>query len=549
MIKFFKILFFIIIPNLMCAQVAENSYRIFFTDKNHSNYTIENPLEFLSQKAIDRRIRQNIEIVENDLPVSKYYIDSLKNLGLTVLNESKWFNSAVIYSSDQDLIDTITSLEFIKSVQKSQGKLSTNEFLPAPKEIINNNFTFDKSLDYGEGETQISMINGLTLHNAGYKGQNMTIAVIDAGFYNVDILPAFDSLWLNNQILGIKDFVDKDVQVFDASNHGMKVLSVIGGNIPGQLIGTAPKAKFWLLRSEQTASEFSIEEDNWVAAAEFADSVGVDIINSSLGYSEFDDTSQNYHYSDMDGNTTFVTKGADMAASKGILVVNSAGNLGDDPWKYISAPADADSVLTVGAVDSFATLAYFSSLGPTSDGRIKPNVVAMGYKTAVQGIDGNITYSNGTSVSSPIISGMAACLWQKYPELTNMEIIEKIEQSSHQYSNPDNEMGYGIPDFGEAAELENINLISVINNGAFIETYPNPFIDNLTIEILLKNITTLNIEIYSSSGTKIKEINTKSQSLKSVIKLSNLGNYPAGIYILKIKIDNQYITKKISKIN
>ena len=549
MVKFLKILLLLIIPNTIYAQVAENSYRIFLTDKNHNEYSILNPQEFLSQKSIHRRLKHNIEIIENDLPLSTYYLDSLKKLGVTILRKSKWLNSAVIYTIDQNLLDTITSIEFIKSIQRANIELNTNRNKAFEIERLYQDSVSGKSLDYGEATTQISIINGQTLHNAGYMGQNMTIAIIDAGFYNVDILPAFDSLWFNNQILGIKDFVDDDNYVYDASNHGMKVLSIIGGNIPGKIIGTAPKANFWLLRSEQTASENSIEEDNWVAAAEFADSVGSDIINSSLGYSEFDDTLQNHSYSDMDGNTTFITKAADIAASKGILIVNSAGNLGDDPWKYISAPADADSILTVGAVDSFASLAYFSSLGPTSDGRIKPNVVAMGYNTAVQGNDGNIAYSNGTSFSTPIISGMAACLWQKYPELNNMEIIEKVQQSAHQYSHPDNKLGYGIPDFGKAAELDDINSISVINNEAFIKTYPNPFKDNLTIEILIKNKAFLNIELFSFSGIKIKEINTNIESYKTIIKLSNLEKNPTGIYILKIKIGNQYITKKISKIN
>lgn len=550
MIKLFKIISLLLLSTVAYSQVAENCYRLYLTDKNYNTYDLNNPEEFLTTKSINRRLKQNISLQINDLPVSQFYLDSLKKLGLTILNKSKWLNTVVVYTNDIELIDTIDYYGFIRTFQKSTKTLDSNSFKDI---LVRNEMTLTKTkgdnYDYGFGSTQISMVNGHTLHRSGFRGENISIAIIDAGFYNVDILPAFDSLRINNQILGTKDFVDGDTQVFDASNHGMKVLSVMASNIPGELIGTAPKANYWLLRSEETSSEYSIEEDNWLAAAEFADSVGVDIINSSLGYTEFDDPLQNYIYENLDGNTTFITKAADIAASKGILVVNSAGNLGDDPWKYISAPADADSILTVGAVDSFAASVYFSGIGPTSDGRIKPDVTAMGYRAAVQGNDGNITFSNGTSFSAPIISGMAACLWQYFPNLSNMEIIHKIQESAHQYSNPDYQMGYGIPDFGKAAGLENINLISVINNEAFIKTYPNPFTDNITIEFLIKISEQINIELYNSTGEKMRTEFAYPNTYKTTIIIKDLAQYSSGIYYLKIKIGDSYITKTICKIN
>ena len=543
------ILFLFTYINLF-SQVSENKYRLYITDKDNNEYSIENPEEFLSAKSLNRRIKQGISIQINDLPVSKFYLDSLENLGLTIINKSKWLNTVVVHTTNTQLIDTIDRYSFIKSKQKSTSSVSSNSYKNLLERNIQNFVAkSDNYFDYGYATTQISMINGHVLHRNGYQGQGITIAVIDAGFCDVDILPAFDSLRLNNQILGTKDFVDNDIQVFDASNHGMKVLSTMGANIPGQLIGTAPKANYWLLRSEQALTEFSIEEDNWAAAAEFADSVGADIINSSLGYTEFDDINQNYTYADMDGNSTFITKAADLAASKGILVVNSAGNLGDDPWKYISAPGDGNSVLTVGAVDSYASLAYFSGLGPTSDGRIKPNVCAMGYQTAIQGTDGNITVGNGTSFSSPIIAGMAACLWQFYPELNNMDILRKIEESAHQYSSPDNKLGYGIPDFGKAANFGNTDIISIINNEALIKTYPNPFVNNIHIEFLLKLNGIIVIELYNTIGEKLKVEKINAQDYNMVIELQNLNNLPEGIYFLKIRIGNQYITKTLSKIN
>lgn len=529
------------------SQVAENSYRLFLTDKNNNSHTLSAPGEFLSQKALDRRTKYNIEINLSDLPVSRTYLDSLNSLGLQILNISKWLNSIVVYSDDHELIDTITQLGFVKSKKKIANNLTPSaKRMLFTKSHLTEALGQDDHLDYGYGTTQISMINGHALHINGYKGQGITIGVIDAGFYNVDILPAFDSLKFNNQILGTRDFVDGDQQVYDASEHGMKVLSTMGGNIPGQLIGTAPKASYWLLRSENVSTEFSIEEDNWVAAAEFADSIGCDIITSSLGYTEFDDVSQNYSYADMDGNTAFITKAADIAASKGILVINSAGNLADDPWTYISAPADGDSVLTVGAVDAFADYAYFSGIGPTYDGRIKPNVAAMGYQTSVQGSSGAITVANGTSFSAPIIAGMAACLWQYYPDLNNMEIIKKIEESAHQYTNPDNKLGYGIPDFGKAAELTESTISKFIDQ-AIIKIYPNPFTEHVNIEITQKLTQDISVKLFNITGYKISEY--KYSKVKSaVIHISDLGKLSSGIYLLKITIGDRVIQKSISKI-
>jgi subtilisin family serine protease len=544
-----NILFLLFLPFVTFSQVAENSYRLYLTDKNNNEFSISNPEEYLSAKATQRRTNQYISITENDLPISNYYLDSLKSLGLEILIKSKWLNTVVVYTTDYELIDTITKYGFIKSKYKSFSHSTTELQIDLYKTTSSNlEFSSNDYFDYGYGTTQISMINGHALHQNNYQGQGITIAVIDGGFFDVDILPAFDSLWYNSQILGSKDFVDGDEQVYDASDHGMKVLSTMGANMPGELVGTAPKANYWLLRSEKTEDENTLEEDNWVAAAEFADSVGADIITSSLGYSEFDDKTQNYTYSDMDGNSTHITKGADIAASKGILVVSSAGNSGNDAWKYITAPGDGDSVLTVGAVDSYASLASFSGQGPTYDGRIKPNICAMGYQTSVQGVDGNITVANGTSFSAPIIAGMAACLWQKNPESTNMDIIRKIEESAHQYSDPDNLMGYGIPDFAKAAELQSSSSNSIIKDEAFVKSYPNPFIDNLNIEFVINHNETIIIDLYNSTGVKILVKNFKAAPPISTIGLNNLGDLPTGIYFMKIRIGNQQIVKTLSKV-
>ena len=528
------------------SQVAENCYRLFLTNKYNTGFSVHNPEEFLSQESIDRRIRQNIEITETDLPVSNEYIDSLKSLGLKVLTKSKWLNSVVVYSTDITLMDTITQLGFIKSKQKTHSEISSSSLITTlqRKNLTQTNDTYYP--DYGSSGIQISMLNGHILHRSGYNGSGKTIAVIDAGFLDVDILPAFDSLWFNNQILGVKDFVDNDNEVFDAPSHGMKVLSIMGGNIPGELIGSAPKANYWLLRSEDNSSEQSIEEDYWVAAAEFADSVGADIINSSLGYTEFDNSDQDYSYSDLNGNTTIITKAADIAASKGILVISSAGNLGDDPWKYISAPADGDSVLTVGAVDSYANYAYFSGLGPTTDGRIKPNIAAMGLHTVLMGTDGNITTGNGTSFSAPLISGLAACLWESSPELTNMEIFKRIEESSHHFSSPDYFLGYGIPDFGKASGITNSGL-SILEENIIVKIYPNPFYSEINIELFQKSRNLIVIGLYSITGEKIFESEEFIENYGSIKISKNLNTLPSGIYLMKISTTNDAVIRRICK--
>ena len=330
---------FIILANVsLCfqtiGQIAPQKYFIEFTDKNNSAYSIDRPLEFLSPLALERRQNQGIQIEQNDLPVNENYIAAVVNFGVTILTRSKWFNGITIYSVNSNLLDSISHLPFVKKIiksnninyLKSDNKYISEELLLQENNTIANcklsNENTSLSYSYGASYKQIHMMNGDSMHRMGFRGEGKIVAILDAGFYRADILPAFDSLWANNQILGTKDFIHPGNNVFLEYEHGMEVLSVIGGNIPGQLIGSAPKAKFWLLRTEEKSSENIIEEYNWESAAEFADSAGVDIINSSLGYTTFDDPAQNHTCADMNGNTTPVTMGANIAATKGIIVVN-----------------------------------------------------------------------------------------------------------------------------------------------------------------------------------------------------------------------------------
>ena len=526
-------------PVTSAQNVAK--YRIEFADKNRNPYSIEKPEEFLSQRAIQRRIRQNIAVSKSDLPVNPHYTDSLRSLGLRIINRSKWFNSVLIETGDTILLDTICKITFIDSVTLVKPSVL--------KKSLRNKFIPESYADLAKQTTQndqLTMLNGHILHEYGYKGEGMQIAVIDAGFTDADILPAFDSLWTNNQILGQRDFVDGDNWVLDAHPHGMIILSILGGNLPNELTGSAPGADYWLLRSEDTGSEHRIEEENWVSAAEFADSAGVDVINTSLGYSTFDDTLQSYTYKEMDGRTTRISKGAVMAASKGILVVVSAGNEGNKLWKYITTPADADSILAVGAVDTYGTVASFSSVGPSFDGRIKPDIAALGVGTVAQGLGSGLIGCNGTSCSAPVISGLAACLWQANYQLSNIEIIEMIKQSSSQYQNPDTLIGYGLPNFANA--LSRIGADLPYSSIRIKGIYPNPFLDKISllfIQIAPKDIF---LELYNIQGKMIMQkryINLPSGEFE--LTIDNLGNLSQGIYIIKVLSGEYCHVKKLVK--
>jgi len=531
-----------IIFNPAIAQES-NIYKfwISFTDKNGTPYTISSPEEFLSDRAINRRIRYGIPVTESDLPVNPVYTDSLRKLNATLLYTSKWFNAAVIETMDSALVTLLNQQSFISHTKLLYPSSHLNE--PVLKA-----FRDDKNistLDYGLASQQIILHHGERLHQEGYQGQDMLIAILDDGFNNVDSLRAFDSLHINGQILGTKDFVRAGNDVYREHNHGMHVLSIIGGNIPGELVGTAPKAMFWLLRSEDVFSEYRIEEANWIAAAEFADSVGADIINSSLGYSIFTDSLQNYTYEDMDGQTAMVTRGADMAASKGILVVVSAGNSGNKEWKYITAPADGDSVLTVGAVNPEGYYADFSSQGPTFDGRIKPNVVSVGSGAIIQKTDGTVGSGNGTSFSSPIMAGLSACLWQKFRDLTNYEIILTLEQSSSMYPWPNNLIGYGIPNLGVANDI--ITGESCPPTDQDLNFYPNPVKSSLFISLAFPIGQVMQWEIYDASGCKIRSSSGKTYLTESGFYINSLDGMNTGLYIIRITTDDKILSGRFIK--
>jgi len=427
--------------------IYEYEFVVYFKDKPDSTFSIDRPEEFLSQKAIDRRTKYNIPVTRQDLPVSEIYLQELRDMGLKVTKWSKWLNCAIITTEDTSLIADVRSLDFVIPKPQPQPKNYQYEELDVVR-INDINDTTTDIYDYGVATNQVTMLNVNKLHNMGYSGEGVLMAILDAGFFRVNKLSMFDSLWANNQIKGYYDFVDMDTTVFNVGDHGLMVLSTIGGNQEGY-VGTAPKANFWLFRTEDGDSETQLEEYNFVIACEMADSVGVDIIHASLGYSDFDVEETSYIYEQLDGNTAVSTVGADIAASKGIIVTSSAGNEGNDPWTYISAPSDGDSVLAVGSVTYRGGYSSFSSLGPSYDGRVKPDVSAQGSSAYVQGRK-NVQTASGTSFSGPIMAGAVACLFQAFPDNNNMEIFDAVRISSNQIKSPNDKLGYGIPDFLKA---------------------------------------------------------------------------------------------------
>uniref|UniRef100_UPI0032162219 S8 family serine peptidase n=1 Tax=uncultured Draconibacterium sp. TaxID=1573823 RepID=UPI0032162219 len=543
----YSILFIILFFAFVVPTKAQNYYWIAFTDKNDTEFSLDNPGEYLSERAIERREKQNIVIDSLDLPVNSCYIDSVLSLDVEFVHTSKWLNGMTVKTEIDSLDKMIATWSFVKEVQLTKpaltSKSASNKFTV---EIEFDGGEIDTSL-YGESVHQVSMLEGQFLHQQNFKGQGIHIAVLDGGFFNANTYSAFDSLWANNQILGTKDIVNPNSDIYTTDYHGMSVLSCMGGNIPGTLIGTAPKASYWLIRSEDTSSEYIVEEDHWVVAAEFADSVGADIINSSLGYSEFDDATTNHTYADMDGKTTRVTKAANIAASKGMLVFSSAGNERDDPWKRIVAPADGEMVVGVGALDKYLNPAYFTSAGPAFGGAIKPNVSAMGYHTVLQLSNGNIGLSNGTSFSSPVMAGMAACLWQRYPEKTAVEIKDVLEKSAHMYLAPDSLVGYGVPNMRTASAILDPLTVPVYENQSKWKVYPNPVRNKIVLEYLgSKGQKEIDIEMYSVAGQLIRQW---SKPATSRIVLTPIPNLVNGVFLLQVNDGEHIETFKLTKSN
>jgi subtilisin family serine protease len=430
-------------------------YWVEFTDKQNSPWCSCRPAEFLSARALERRAKAGIPVVENDLPVSPAYVKALTYNGLKIHGTSRWLNGAAVIA-DSATMAALPALPFVRKTEylgphiKFRNPPNRRPKKRRPLAELPRTEGGPQS-PWGYAALQNSLLGVPLLHLAGHRGRGMWVAVMDGGFTNTDTLPFFDSLALQQRLFQGWDFVERDQAVFEGAQHGTSVLSVMGANLPGYFVGTAPDASYFLLKTEDTAGEYPIEEFNWVAGAEWADSIGVDIVNASLGYTVFNDTRLGHRYAELDGRTALASRGAAIAATKGMIVLNSAGNEGNDPWRHIGVPADAPGLIAVGAVRHDERRAEFSAFGPSADGRIKPDLMAPGKEVITAGnFDIQLGVSDGTSLAAPMLAGAMAALWSAYPEKTAAELLDAVFESADQHAQPDNARGYGLPDMTRA---------------------------------------------------------------------------------------------------
>jgi len=514
------------LANWLQGQISPYAYYYRVSLKDKGTYSIENfaPLDLLSSKSVLRRTKAGIKVPDiRDIPVFKEYVNQISSLGFTLHCTSKWMNTALFKTHEPADINILQDLPFVKDVKTVKT--------PVNKGSFNDKLNFKTELvGIPPFDRPITMVDGSTLHNSGFNGNGILIAVLDGGFINADKISSLVELQNRKGIKSTWNFVGNNDYVYSYHNHGTAVLSVLAGNIPGWICGTAQGADYLLLRTEDTSSEFPCEEDFWIAGAEYADSAGADIITSSLGYYNFDDQSLNYSYNDLDGNTAFVTKAADIAASRGILVVNSAGNERTNNWKRIIFPADADSVIAVGAVDGDSFISTFSSAGPSADGRIKPDLVTMGVSVPVQTDISSVGRSNGTSFSCPVLSGMAACLMQAVPKAINCDIIKALQLSADRYNFPDSLYGYGIPDMGVAITKLQDKYVYLPDDEATAS--PNPTTGNFEI-VFRQPPESITIEIISMTGGLVFRKDYREYTGRT-LEVTSLQKREQGIYFIRI---------------
>jgi serine protease AprX len=531
------------------GQTNQYRYVIFLSDKNGSPYNLAEPQAFLSEAAVARRLQYNIPIQKNDLPVVESYINQLIGKGLTVLSTSKWLNAVLVESATPINESQLEANAFINDVMFVAVSNIVGRKQKTSVSVSNMVVQTNTNRTYGLALEQINMLNGQFLHQNGFSGEDMIIAVLDAGFKHVDELSAFDALRNENRILATKDFVDYDEHVYHSSTHGMSVLSTMTASLDFNFLGTAPKAKYILIRTEDSESEQLIEEFNYVLGLEYADQMGAMVVNTSLGYTYFNDSTMNHAPEDLNGDQLIASVGADIAASKGMLIVNSAGNKGNSEWKYISMPSDGDSVLAVGAVNRSEFKSNFSGFGYEESEQIKPNVMALGEEVAVIRPDGTIGQANGTSFSSPIIAGLAACLWQSFPEMNNMTIINAIQESSSQYRSPDYEKGYGIPDFQAAFSLLYQKRFNLNTNSSQILIFPNPFNNHITLTLPEEINQPFLVTLYNEMGQQFLNETIEPGNRKTVdIYFDNITTLNKGLYFLKVKTFDEVFMFKLLKL-
>ena len=526
------------------AQIATNIYWVQFTDKNNSPYSINNPEAYLSSRALERRARLGIEIDEYDIPVNPQYLQAVADCGAQLLNPSKWLNGVSVYTSSTSVIDAINALEFVEVVrnckdypeaQRNKEIWLENEMKVSRSPVIARDF-------YGGAHDQVYQLRVNELHDMGYDGTGVVIAVLDGGFTGTEDHAAFDNMREEGRLLGVRDFVYGSTSVYSQSTHGTSCLSTMGAYDPENMVGTAPKASYYLIHTEDGEGENIVEEYNWVSGAEYADSLGVDVCSTSLGYIDFDMPQWDHPFEHFDGHTAPMSIGAEIAASRGMVCMNAAGNEGGGTCT-LGIPADAEHIITVGAVDSDGHRASFSSVGPTYDGRIKPDVMAMGEGTYVASGYSWWPYYNGdgTSFATPVLAGAVACLRQARPNASVQEICNAVRMAGNNANNPDSYNGYGIPDFVEAMELIPLYVDTFVEQNEIISVYPNPSKGN--VQLKLKEGFQAELNVFDMLGRHLKSYRFTGLNHEPMEQfLNSLGN---GIYYIKADSDLGSQTIKI----
>lgn len=543
-----KILLAILTISLHFQAFSQNQYLVLFKDKANSPYSISRPKEFLSDRSIKRRTTQNIAVTERDLPPNPNYLTEIAKTGAKVLYKSRWLNGALI-QTDAVTLDKVLKLAFVRGLEGKGDIRNTRQNADNQVFVTKDKFGTEGITDNGLSQTQLAMLGADKMHQKGFHGEGMLIGVLDSGFSNANQLTFFKDLFNEKRVISTWDFVDNETNVYNDHSHGTNVLSCMAAFEDSKIVGTAYKANYLLLRTEDVFSETKREEANWLFGAEMADSVGVDVINTSLGYNIFDNPAQDYKYSDMNGDRALATRAADWAAQTGILVVASAGNEGASAWKYIGTPADADSIIAVGAVASTRNIASFSSYGPSADGRIKPELSAQGANTVVGIPNNTVGTSSGTSFSSPLMAGFVASFWQAFPKLTNMQVREYLIRSASQYDSPDTRVGYGIPNFDKAYEIAELEVLiaELKKSGQEVAVFPNPFTDPQGLKVwVLKDDAGQNFEfsLVDITGKPVWNLSSKEKKITLPIFKDDLTQ---AVYILKVSSENLSFSTKIVK--
>ena len=546
------VLLCVLLGSLMVnAQIAPTTcYRISLSDKNNTPYSIDNPSQYLSPRALAKRARFNIPITEQDLPVNPQYLQQIKAVDndIRVLCVSKWMNTTTIYCPDSTKLTQIASLPFVTDILPvANYDLTIDYETPTDNEITeplvpNQSKDTVIPFDYGYGYPQIALHNGHLLHNAGFRGDSMLIVVFDGGWTGLDTSVYFQPLFENGQIWGSLDLIPWRHYVYDGHYHGTIVTSTMAVRSEGVLVGTAPNANYFFIRSECPDSEQLIEEDFWAQAAEIADSLGADVINSSLGYTTFSEFPQgNFTYQDVDGVTSIASRAATILGQKGVVVCISAGNDGANDWHYIGHPGDAFDVLTVGAADVEGYIGSFSSRGPTYDGRVKPDITSVGVNTVCIWPGDDLGTASGTSLAGPVAAGLCACLWQALPTKSSTELMQIIRESGSCYNNPNDSLGYGIPDFFAAYQLHAHDGVAQYTNPT-VNVFPNPCTEYVTIPNRELNIQ--RVELYSIDGRLVLSQQPEQDYFITV----HVSNLPSGFYTGRIlTTDHQTKTFKVLK--